>query len=87
MAERASMSERPPILTASRNAQDIAQDLSPVIDKIIAEYNQAHALYGLMALYERLREVCGPDTAVHITCVGGESHLHVTTFSTCKACD
>lgn len=74
-------------MTASRNSEDIAQALSPVIDKIIAEYSQAHALDGLMALYERLREVCGPDTTVRITCAGGESHIHVTTFSTCEDCE
>lgn len=80
------MPERDPILTIRKNSEDAGQALSPLIDKIISDYNQAHALDGLMALYQRLREVCGPDTTVQVNCMDGESHLHVTTFSTCEDC-
>ena len=82
------MSERHLTLTNRKKAVNAAQALSPLINKIISEYNQAHALDGLMALYQRLREVCGPDTTVQVNCVDGESHLHVTTYSTsCEDCD
>lgn len=80
------MSERHLTLTTRKNAENAAQAMSPLIDKIISDYNQAHALDGLMALYQRLRDVCGPDTTVQVNCVNGESHLHVTTFSTCEDC-
>lgn len=73
-------------MTIRHNPEDAAQALSPVIDTIISEYNQAHALDGLMALCQRLREVCGPQTTVQVNCVEGESQLHVTTFSTCEDC-
>lgn len=82
------MSERHLTLTNRKKAEDATQALSPQIDKIISEYNQAHALDGLMALYQSLREVCGPDTTVQVNCVDGESQLHVTTYSTsCGNCD
>lgn len=82
------MSERHHTLTTRKEVENAAKALSPQIDRIISEYNQAHALDGLMALYQRLREVCGPDTTVQVNCVDGESHLHVTTFSTsCEDCD
>ncbi len=70
-----------------KNSEDVSRAMAPVIGKIISEYNDAHALAGLMALYQRLRDVCGPDTSLQVNCVDGESHLHVTTFSSCEDCD
>lgn len=86
-ADRASMSERYLTLTPRKKIENAAHALSPQIDKIISEYSQAQALDGLMAIYQRLREVCGPDTTLQVNCVDGESHLHVTTFNTCGDCD
>ena len=75
-------------LSNRKNSEDVSRAMSPVIAQIISEYNDAHALDGLMALYQRLREVCGPDTTVQVNCADGESHLHATTYSTsCEDCD
>ncbi len=51
------MSERYLTLTPRKKIENAAHALSPQIDKIISEYSQAHALDGLMAIYQRLREV------------------------------
>lgn len=70
-----------------KKAQQQMNALTPVISQIVAEYTQAHALDGVMALYQRLRDECGSDTNLQIICIDGGRHVHVSTYGTCEACD